>query len=222
MEPVLWNLILCNLISTFDWVAAPVRVTVTMGAVTIYPWWFVLVVASIAGSIGASPIYFIARFARALPDKLHGSTTNHWAFLDRWQRRITEHPLALKLMARWGRLKTSVVNHRFARNLVARLRRHIFLWHVAIFSIPYFDMVGIGVAGLEKYPLRRFLPALVIGRCIHNIPVVLSGLLLVRFAWFQSVVDAMHHPAVGIGLLSILVVGITIGLYQINKAQVID
>lgn len=125
-----------------------------------------------------------------------------WKIAHPWQRQVVVHPELARLHTRW--------------------RRHMFLWLLILCSIPYVDLVGTGLAGCERYPFRRMLAVLLLGRCIHNLPLVLGGLLLAKYAWFQSFTQTLRHPAIGLGLIVVLLASVVIVTRRIYKPQAVE
>lgn len=200
MADVLWQLIVINLISTFDVVVAPMRVTMTMGAVDTFPWWFVLLVAAISSSIGSLPIYVITRLKISLVDKLKIRSLGRWKF--------------------WQRIKQSVANNPIVVYVLARLQQHMFIWLIVLLAIPGVDWFGTALAGRKRYPFWRFFAASIIGRCFHNLPLVIAGLLLARYPWFHGLVDVIRHPITSIILIALLLVSVLLVTHRLNKARV--
>jgi membrane protein DedA with SNARE-associated domain len=74
-----------------------------------------------------------------------------------------------------------------------RLRRRMFLYQIVLNVIQVPDPGLSALAGCEKYPLKRFLLAQLIGRHFHVVPLVLYGTAFKHVPFFQPFIAAMQQ-----------------------------
>lgn len=200
MTEVLLELIWYNLISPIDFVVAPIRVLITAGAVDTLPWGIVLVIAATCNTLGFQPAYWSIKLAAYL--------------LKRWK--IAHPPKQHRAMPGW------LIPF---YNFLARWRKHKFVWQVILNSVPYLDWGAASLAVAERYPYWRYLVAALIGRCLHNLPVVLGGLWLTKQDWFQVLVRGARDPLTTIIVILTVVIATVILFFNLRRngnTQVID
>lgn len=181
---VLIELFLANVPTGFDFLMAPFRIPITIGALDTLPWWIVMVVAATSAAIGSLPLYLLTYLGAKHP----------------MVKKFSEHPFTAQYHALRG--------------------RKLFVWLIILNTIPFVDWYGTGLAGWKRYPFRRSFSAMVIGRCLHNLPFVLGGKALLNQPWFQAWLGFTRQPAVLLGLFIVLVAFAIIATRQINKAQI--
>lgn len=171
MDTIVWKMLWYQLATPVVLLLAGHRVTTTMAAVEVLPWWQLAPLAAAAGAIGSLPIVLFTR-------RQNGE----------WIEELT----ALHPSLAW---------------LHRTCRRNMFLLQTLISISILPDPVGPAIAGYERYPLWRFCLAQFIGRTLHNIPLVLSGVFLAQFPWFHYLHDLVQHPiTTAFGILIVIMV----------------
>ena len=174
--------------------------------VSLEPFTMTLRVSITAGAVDVIPwpvVLLVAATASSI-GVLPVYFLTRWKIAHPWERQVAAHTTIARLRTRW--------------------RGHMFLWQIVLNAIPFVDLVGTGLAGCERYPFWRLFPALVIGRSIHNLPVVLGGLMLAKQPWFQTWLSIVRLPVVTglICLIVLLVFLVVIGAIRRAATQAID
>jgi membrane protein YqaA with SNARE-associated domain len=228
MDGMLWQLVWINLITPNFPFIFQTRAAITAAAVETHPWWLVLFIANLCGGLGYYPIYALTRWLIKVPwhQRVERNIGLRW-IRDRWQ--------SVQILVRiWTWLfppsrnsfHQQLKRNKKFRRLRYRTRRSMFLTQILLNGTGLPDFICSWLAGYQRYPFWKLLLAQIIGRSFHNVPIVFTGVLLGRFAWFSGLVTIMRHPLVVVITTAAMILWWTLETrrdsVRQNNAQAVD